>query len=198
MFTRVLHRVAAHPRAYDFIQWLFGYSQLERILRPRLAGMEGLVVVDVGAGTGAAASLLPPGVRYIWLDLDTEKLRGYRAKDHVRQAALCDATRLCLDAGSADYVLCIAVAHHLTDAQLEAMLSEAARVARQGIIFWEPVEDQTSWRSRLMWRYDRGSHPRTHADLAGRLERWFDLEQVEAHTIVHRYLLCRGRVRRAS
>jgi SAM-dependent methyltransferase len=193
VLTHLLHRAAAHPRVYDLIQAAFGYAQLVRLVEPRLAETADHLVADVGAGTGNAAKLLPPSARYVWLDLDPDKLRGYRAKNPAGRAALCDATRLCLGPASADYVLCMAVAHHLTDPQLDDLLREAARVARRGIFFWEPVADHSRLRSNLMWRYDRGSYPRTHTELAERLGRWFHSDRVEAHTIVHRYLWFAGR-----
>jgi hypothetical protein len=50
-------------------------------------------VLDIGAGTGMAADVLPPGNHYVWLDNDPRKLQGFLSRDIDCFAILGDATR---------------------------------------------------------------------------------------------------------
>src|SRR6266446_6743885 len=117
--VQMLHKIAAYPWVYDRIQTLAGQKQnLERISR-QTAAMRAETVVDVGGGTGASRRLWPAGCRYVCLDNEMPKLKGFRSKVPGGLAVLSDATRMSIATGSADVVLCMAVVHHLTDAVLD-------------------------------------------------------------------------------
>jgi hypothetical protein len=45
---------------------------------PYLVQVENQFVLDVGAGTGNFAWLLPPAATYLWLDNDLQKLGGFK------------------------------------------------------------------------------------------------------------------------
>jgi SAM-dependent methyltransferase len=167
-----------------------GYEHTRRRLRPLLADTAGRVVLDVGAGTGRVVPLLPPSARYIWLDNDVDKLRGARPADGRLRGILGDATRLGLRADSVDVALCLAMSHHLADAELEAMFAELARVVRERLVFLDAVVVPWSPRSRLLWALDRGRYPRTLPVLRAAIERRFEIRTVEQYAVYHRYLLC--------
>ncbi len=147
-------------------------------------------MLDVGAGTGIALSLLPEHTRYIWLDTDTAKLRGVRTPGAHARAIIGDATRLPLRDRCVDVALCLAVSHHLTDARLEAMLGELARVVHRRLIFLDALVVGASIRSRLLWAIDRGRHPRTLDTLRAAIERRFEIVTLEEYAVHHRYVLC--------
>jgi ubiquinone/menaquinone biosynthesis C-methylase UbiE len=104
---------------------------------------------------------------------------------------LGDATRLGLKDKSVDYATCTAVTHHLTDTELSAFVHELARVVRCKLILQDAVQSN-GWISRLLWKYDRGSHPRSAQALIAALEIGFAIEHVEYYSIYHRYLLVVG------
>ena len=89
-----------------------------------------------------------------------------------------------------DYVVCVDVAHHLTDDQLAGMMREFARVVRRQVIFVDAVKRPDSVLSRILWGLDRGSYPRTEAALLTALGRTLRVERVERFTVYHGYLLC--------
>ena len=196
MTAALIRRVVGDPRLYDGVQRLFGLEQTRRRLRPLLANTAGRLVLDVGAGTGLAVPVLPRSARYVWLDNDADKLRGARAAGGGLRGMLGDATRLGLRDLSVDVALCFAMSHHLDDAELEAMLTELARVVRERLVFLDAVLVPGSTRSRLMWAIDRGQHPRTLSALRAALERRFTISTLEEYTVYHRYLLCTGALRR--
>jgi SAM-dependent methyltransferase len=195
LFARAIHRIVAAPAVYNFVQRLAGVEQNRRRLRTVLQPITG-VLLDVGAGTGNYVDLLPPGARYLWFDNDVQKLGGFLRK-HGRQAAILgDAAALPIRERGVDYAMSVAVSHHLTDEQLDRFLASIARICRRGFVFLDALDQPHSLVSRLLWRYDRGSHPRTAEVLHARLEQHFVIEREERYRIYHSYLLCVAAPRR--
>jgi ubiquinone/menaquinone biosynthesis C-methylase UbiE len=188
MISRVAHAIVAKPLVYDAVQRLAGLDISLARLRPHLAEMAGHSVLDIGGGTGIFLPAFPADVSYIWLDIDQEKLNGFRARAGHLPALLGDGTRIGLADKSVDYGTCIAIAHHLTDTQLDQFVDEAARVVRKRIILLDPL-DSDAWQSKLLWRYDRGSYPRTAERLQSAIARRFRIRQIETYAIYHRYAL---------
>lgn len=183
---RALASVVARPGVYDLVQRLAGIEAIFSKVRPTLAATADALVLDVGAGTGIVEPQLPSSARYVWLDSDPQKLRGFRAKSQA-PALLADATRIPLRDASVDWALSIFVSHHLDDAQLGQMLDELRRVSKR-VFFLDPVLSPRPM-SRLLWRYDRGRHPRQASVLRRELASRFRLLVDEEFTVRHTYLL---------
>jgi ubiquinone/menaquinone biosynthesis C-methylase UbiE len=178
---------------YNQVQMLFGLKQTQQRLAPYLAEADQKILLDVGAGTGLYESLVPETARYIWLDIDPDRLRSFQRRRMPRMAVLADAIRLCLRDHSADYVICIALSHHLSDRELPRLYSELARVGRERLIFLDALDCPESRVSRLLWKWDRGGFPRRMAALLSAIEAQFEIEQTEQYKIYHHYLLCIAR-----
>jgi ubiquinone/menaquinone biosynthesis C-methylase UbiE len=133
---------------------------------------------------------LPPSARYLWLDSDSPKLAGFRGKSQA-PAILGDATRLPLRDGSVDWALAVGMSHHLTDPELSRTLDELRRVVRKRLFFLDAVVTP-GYTSRLLWRYDRGRHPRSADVLRKQLAMRFNIVSDEEFTVLHRYLLVTG------
>jgi SAM-dependent methyltransferase len=181
------------PRVYDAIQTLAGYRATASRLQRALAGCAGATVLDVGAGTGNLARLLPPGAHYVALDSDPAKLERLELKLPGTRCLLRSGLDTGLAVGEIDWTVCVAVAHHLDDRQLPQLIAEMARVTRGNLVFVDPLRSPRRGIARLLWRYDRGSHPRRAETLLSALRAHFDLEHVERYRVFHEYLLCVGR-----
>ncbi len=191
-----LEAISSQPRIYDIIQALGGLRHTRRRLAPYVAHLEDCTVLDVGAGTGLIVPLLPSTSRYVWLDKDPVKLKGFRLRAGNRaRCVLGDATCLGLKNGSVDLAVCIAVSHHLAPDEFELAVDELARVVRRRLVFLDALDRPSSRISRLLWQLDRGSFPRSPAALRAILERRFEPEHVERYTVYHEYMLWVGRPR---
>lgn len=189
MLKPILHRIVAQPFVYDAVQYAAGMQTLREQLRPYLHETAHTSVVDLGAGTGLYLPAFPASARYLWLDLDRDKLRGFQARyQQTRPALLGDGTQIGLQTKSVDYATCIAVLHHLDDSQLPLFVAEVARVVRKGVIILDPLASD-AWASRLLWKYDRGSFPRTANQLLTAFSRHFSIEQTTTFKVYHQYLL---------
>jgi ubiquinone/menaquinone biosynthesis C-methylase UbiE len=155
------HSLVSRPWVYDRVQAIMGARRVTRRLAPHLEATSGDLVLDVGAGTGSVKTVLPTSATYLWLDNDPSKLYGFKGKEPAALAILGDATRISLKDKSVDDAVCVAVSHHLSDDQLPRFFAELARVVRKQFIFLDAVERKESTVSRLLWKYDQGSHPRS-------------------------------------
>lgn len=190
MLAKILEKVVAIPQVYDGVQRLAGREENYRRLRPPLLRAKGEILLEAGAGTGEIARILDPTTRYLWLDNDAQKLSGFRQKYPQGLAVMGSAAEIPLANASVHTVLCIAVSHHLTDAELSQMFAEFGRVCGRQLIFLDAVEQRSSPVSNLMWRYDRGSYPRKPERLTALLQEHFVIEEIERYSILHHYLLC--------
>lgn len=191
--AKFIRRVVAKPWVYDHIQMLFGLKQTQQRLIHYLAQTHQKIVLDVGAGTGLYQSLLPETAQYIWLDVDSNKLEGFKCKQTLHMAVLGDATRLCIQDKSVDFAICIGLSHHLSDQQLKCLFIELARGVREKMIFLDALDFPDSLVSRLLWKYDRGSYPRNSGDIISEIEAQFEIEKIDMYKIYHHYFLCVAR-----
>ena len=191
LLLEILHKIAAHPWVYDRIQTAAGQRvSLER-MRKTVPCSTRDVIVDVGGGTGATRRVWPSLCRYVCLDIEMPKLKGFRSKNPDGLGVLGDATRMPFADGSADLLVCVAMIHHLTDEMVEQLFEEASRILRPGgrVVLLDPVLNRSRWLGRVLWRLDRGSNPRTAGDLRSRLASRFQVVHWESYAILHEYVL---------
>jgi SAM-dependent methyltransferase len=196
--TKLAHRLVARPIIYDIVQRLVGAGKIRRRLQIYVEALgDHGEVLDIGGGTGLYRDVWPTGWHYINLDNDPQKLRGFRRRSSGDTALLGDAAAVPLPDMSLDAVICTFVSHHLPDATLTAFVRESARVLRPNgtLIFIDPIWQPNRIVSRLLWAFDRGSHPRTRDRLVAAMSDHFDITRVEEFAILHEYLLCSGRPR---
>lgn len=192
MIKNLLHRIVANPVVYDRLQMAVGSKQIRQRLSTHLQQMPpNALVVDLGGGTGINRELLPAHARYICLDNDSLKLTGFREKYPADIGILGSATQVPLQSQSVDLVLCTAVSHHIPDEYLTAFFSEAVRILKpEGrFLFMDAVWKPKRLISRLLWHYDRGSHPRPLATLRGLLEQQGKILAWEEFSIYHTYVI---------
>ena len=192
MLTALAHRIASHPRVYDWIQRAAGVAKVHARLAEAFERINPRgVMLDVGGGTGINSFLWHGRGRYVCLDLDALKLRGYRDNHPAGAAIQADATRMPIADSSADVLLCKFVVHHLDDDAVARLMDEAHRVLRPDghVIVIDPVWNPSRRVARVMWKYDRGAFPRPADAIAQIVSRRFALRQRERFCVWHEYVL---------
>jgi ubiquinone/menaquinone biosynthesis C-methylase UbiE len=196
LLTSLLHRVVARPWVYDVVQRAVGMKIVRgRVARQIAPYRSARMVLDIGGGTGSARAMWSTETRYICLDIDPQKLSGYRAKNPNALALLADGSNLPILDQSIDAVVCTAVTHHLTDAMLEKMLAESARVLQKNgrMILMDAVWAPRRVMGRALWALDRGSFPRKPETLRQAMARYFELVAFDEVAILHRYVVMVGK-----
>jgi SAM-dependent methyltransferase len=184
--TRALHGAASHPAVYDMIQRLAGSDAVNRRFQSHFRGLlPAGWLIDLGGGTGFPMGGAA-GRRYVCVDIDPAKLKGFQKNHPASLAVLGDVEHVPIASRSADLVICKAVAHHITDDALPGLFAEAARILKPdgSFAFCDAISAPQRWRSRLLWKYDRGSFPRSEQSLRREFERHFvtsDWERFEYH-----------------
>jgi ubiquinone/menaquinone biosynthesis C-methylase UbiE len=184
-------RVLGNAVLYDAVQRAVGLEKLRRRVTPILGRLGPGSLLDVGAGTGAFYELLPGHVKYVPLDVDGRKLERLSEKYEGVEGVVGSATSLPFDDASFDYTLCTNVSHHLSDPDADLMFDELARVTRRQLVFVDALR-VNRLASRALWGIDRGSYPRSHDELLGKLTSRFAGQETETFTALHRYLVFVG------
>lgn len=194
ILRRLSDALTSSPTVYDWIQRLAGFNKAAFILRPYFEAMDGNTLLDVGAGTGLYLPLFSPKVKYVWTDIDPQKLDGFRARSINRPiettfGVMTDSLHMALADKSVDFALCAAMSHHIADEDLSSLFAELARVVRKKMIFLDAVTSQRL-ASRLLWAMDRGAYPRSESTLYSMIAKYFHIEKKEPYQIYHQYILC--------
>lgn len=189
---KLLHKIVSNPYVYDRVQQLVGAPQVRQNLLTHLQGLgQAMAILDLGGGTGNNRALFSTEQPYICLDNDQLKLKGFREKFPKDTGLRADATRIPLQSASVDLVLCTAVSHHIPDEWLNRFFAEAVRVTKpEGrFVFLDAVWSPRRLPSRLLWRYDRGSYPRTIETLQVTLAKHGRILDWQTFAIYHRYVI---------
>jgi len=194
--TNLAHRIVAIPWVYDLVQFLAGAPILIRRLTPVVRRLDRpAVIVDLGGGTGMFRPVCDPASKYICLDTDIEKLRGNLRKYRKGLAITADVTRAPIKDGTVDMALCTNMSHHLDDPAFSGLVSESRRLLKPTgtMLFMDIVWSPRRRFARLLWKYDRGSNPRTPDALNSVLSSQLTVTERHRFAVYHEYVLMLGK-----
>jgi len=158
---------------YSWFQSAIGARRTRRWLAAnvwRCTGEE--TVVDVGCGTGDMLEQLPPGIRYVGIDISAAYIERARKRFGARGRFLVGTADTVLERSSsdlvgADLVVSNGLLHHLSDREAMGVLRLAAAVLRPNgrFVAFEPtyLQHQSSL-GRWIMEQDRGKNIRTDAE----------------------------------
>jgi SAM-dependent methyltransferase len=193
MLNQIFDKLIANPTVYDMVQYLAGVGYLHRRLKAQLDQLSttNSIILDIGGGTGLLNHICHPNSDYICLDIDPAKIGRFRIKNSEGIAVVADGTCLPFQSESVDILLCTCVAHHLDNNNLRYLIIESSRVLRRKgrLILLDPVWIPSRLPGVLLWRYDRGSYPRTESDLENCISENFVITYSERMAIFHGYTL---------
>ena len=194
MLKKIARRVASHPRVYELIQNLLGRRATWRKIESFIPATHDRWL-DIGSSSGS----FPARDRQPFhLDIDILPLHLQKRRRGSTHVVAGDAAALPFQSRSFDLATCFAVSHHLDDQALAKTLAEIARVTTGRLIFFDAVRIDSRLTSRLLWRYDRGEHPRTRETLTRMVSESFEIEDEIAYRIAHEYWLAVAVPRRSE
>lgn len=180
MLRGLVHRLAASPRMFDALRWTLeaGYRGHHRVFDQTLPTASGSVI-DVGCGTGVFAAGFDPKV-YLGVDLSPAYIAAAARKHPRHRFAVMDARRLELSDESQSRCFIAGMLHHLSDDDVDAVLSEVRRVLQPGgrAVIWEDVPTRRWWNvpGRIIHALDMGDAIRTPDGYRRLIERHLIIE----------------------
>ena len=195
MKTRLIHKFVSFPKIYDLIQDIAGAKQIRYWIssHPAFEIRSGWIL-DVGGGTGLNGHLFQDTSKYICLDIDKIMVYRYKGKFSDGTGIIGDACKIPLEDCIVDTVIFTGVSHHIPDEKLDSVFDECKRVLKNTGIF---IFVDATWSDRniirkILWKYDRGSYPRSENYLESSLSKHFNIKIWEKLAIYHQYILCFG------
>jgi SAM-dependent methyltransferase len=132
LLAKVVERVSDHPVLFIFFRGLLenDFKAIRAVIRRHLRAGQGLRTLDLGCGPGAFADVFD-GDDYVGADLNARYID--HARHHRKGTFLVsDARMVDLPDGRFDQVLIFGLLHHLSDADVRAVLAEARRLLVPG------------------------------------------------------------------
>ena len=192
MFKKILHSIFSHPWAYNQLQNFFGANKRKRAVQHQLRTMpQDAWILDLGGGTGLYRDIWPKDCRYICLDNDLIKLKGFSQNGTSDYLLLADATRVPIKNNSIDIILCNSMSHHLPQEVLEGLLKESGRILKDAgqLFFLDAVLRRESLLNRFLWSLDRGEYPHTQQTLSSLIKRCFIINYLENFSHFYDFVL---------
>src|SRR3954468_3704025 len=169
-FRSVLETLLQHPALYQFVQDVIGGTRARQWTVERYVRLQpGESTLDLGCGPGDLLKLLPATAdfKYLGIDLSEKYLNvaAKRANDSIDFVqGDCAHFLPLLDGRRFDWIFCMGLLHHLSDAQCQSLLSAAAQslTEKGSLICLEPtLSDSQSRLTHATMSLDRGEYLRT-------------------------------------
>jgi len=132
LFARLVEKISDHPVLFIFFRSILenDFKAIRAVIRRRLRTGDGLRTLDLGCGPGEFADEFA-GDDYVGADLNARYI------DHARRTrsgtfVVTDARKVDLPDRRFDQILIFGLLHHLPDADVRVVLSEAHRLLVPG------------------------------------------------------------------
>jgi SAM-dependent methyltransferase len=132
LFATIVERISDHPVLFIFFRAILenNFKAVRAVIRNDLTHGKGLRTLDMGCGPGAFADLFAED-DYVGTDLNPRYI-SYASAHKKGTFLLGDARKVDLPNGRFDQILVFGLLHHLSDADVRAVLGEAKRLLVAG------------------------------------------------------------------
>lgn len=165
MLNFIRNFLADQPALFSWSRKIIelNFKRQKRIIKETFDFNDNKKILDIGCGTGEFAGLFSK-FDYYGIDISERYIR-YAAKRKKGNFKVMDAARLEFPDDSFDYILIMAILHHLDNDKINQVLSEAKRVIKPGgkILAMEDakVEKLENPAVRFVQKFDKGGFIRT-------------------------------------
>lgn len=156
-------KMLSSPVIYNLMQYCIGgYSFKRRFLASELGKADSKTVLELGCGTGFAATCLPEAF-YTGIDISEEYIRAAERRGlPLAKFIVCDCTHpSALNGQKYEWIISNGLMHHLNYGKCNALLSECSKLLSSDGTFigMEPAWiDSQSPLERLIMKTDRGKN----------------------------------------
>lgn len=177
MLTFISHFLADQPAIFSRLRKIIelNFSKQKRIIKKTFDFNDSKKILDIGCGTGEFADLFSK-FDYYGIDISATYI-AYAAKRKRGNFKVMDATKLDFPDNSFDYILIMAILHHLDDDKINQVLSEAKRVLGLGgkALLMEDAKIAKLENSiiKFFQRFDRGDFIRTPEQYKSIVQKYF-------------------------
>lgn len=172
-FTSKMYMILENPRLYLWIQSLlafgrdYGVRSITQLIQPRSHEK----VLDIGCGPGRYGYLFQ--CTYVGVDINSSYLRHARHRDLAnpspRHYIQSRAGAMGFRGETFDYVMCIGLLHHISDAEVHQLMTSIKWILKPGgrACIFEAVYPLNFWNlpGHLVFSLDRGRFTRTKDQL---------------------------------
>lgn len=165
MLNFIRNFLADQPVLFSWLRKIMelNFSQQKKIIKETFDLKSEKKILDIGCGTGEFAGLLNR-TGYYGIDISIRYIE-YAAKHNRGNFKVMDAKKLEFPDNTFDYILIMAILHHLNDSEARRVLAEAARVLKPDgkilVIEDAKIIKSENFIDRFLQSYDKGAFIRT-------------------------------------
>jgi SAM-dependent methyltransferase len=179
-----IYRILERPAVYDRVMRLLGGpAARKRFVDEFVRPVDGAKLLDVGCGTGVLLDDLPSGVVYVGVDVNAAYIESARRRYSGRGEFFTARAGDDLAEGRSgfDFVVAMALLHHLEDDEAHRLLDSASRLLRPGGAFVSidpTLHERQAIVARVLVSLDRGRRVRSPQAYRALIEKHFpDIEE---------------------
>ncbi len=168
MLCKIRNYLSDQPIFFSFLRKIIelNFQKQKKIIGKALKEKRGKKVLDIGCGTGEFSSLFDANF-YCGIDISPGYI-SYAEKNSKGEFKVMDATNIDFPDQSFDFILIMAVLHHLNDKKAKKVIREAARILKPDgkILIMEDAKIKKLENAvvRFIQKFDKGEFIRTPAD----------------------------------
>jgi len=162
-------------RAFPPLRWFLQVSP--RLYVPHIALGSDERLLEFGCGAGLSSTHFNPK-NYVGVDIDGKRVEFAKQINPGYAYQKISGPSLPFEYAAFDWILAIAVFHHISDADTVKILDDLSRVLKpnKSIIVVEPYLANNRLLNFWMQTIDRGQFIRSQKDYRALFERYFDVE----------------------
>jgi len=184
MLNFIRNFLADQPALFSLLRKIIelNFNKQKRIIKETFDFNDSKKVLDIGCGTGEFANLFSK-FDYYGIDISIKYIK-YAAENNKGNFKVMDATKLEFPDNNFNYILIMAILHHLDDDRISKVLLEARRVLKPGgkILIMEDakIAKLENLAIKFFQKFDKGDFIRTPEQYNNIVKKYFVVSSKQA------------------